>query len=486
MILIIYAVIGLLALLLIAVSRSKRTMNFVTIGHTFSYLLLSAGILISRKIPLFFTRGRFFLIDNFALYEVIIASFIFLLAAVYLRGYIWSLIKLKEISQRNIQLFYLSFSLLFIATTFAFFSNNLALFWIFLELTTLFSAILITLLNAKENIIAAIQYLFIVSPAMLFSFIGLILLYAATQFAGTPTLNWFDIMKISGVLQKHVLEASFIFVFIGFAAKSGVVPFHNWLPAAHSRAPSPVSVLLSGVIINIGVYGIIRMFAIIGQTDALRNISWFLIISGLISVGIASFAMLGQKNVKRIIAFSSIEQVGIILIGIGIATKTSLFWCLIYIALHSITKSLLFFSAGVLNCQYGSNELDSVKDLIKLQPVASLGLIIGTLAILGLPPFLLFVPKFLLLTQLGKFSLVILVILLFFILVAGSGLAKLMTRLFSNVTHDATQMKIERYQLPAGMKIPILILIVLVVVLGLYLPSELQHFVSDIIAQLGF
>lgn len=486
MILMIYVAIGILALLLIAISRSEKNMNLVSISHTVSYLLVSIYVFAYEKLPIFFTKSGYFFIDNFAIYEVIIASFIFMLAAVYLRGYMLRMIENKELSSKNIKLFYSGFSLLFISAVFAFFSNNLALFWIFLELTTIFSVLLITLLNAKENIIAALHYIFIVSPAMVFTFIGLIILYVATQSAGVPSLNWFDIMHTSGLLQSRILEVSFIFIFIGFAAKSGVVPFHNWLPKAYSAAPSPVSVLMSAVISSMGIYGIIRIFAIVGHTEALGKISWILIIFGIISIAVASLTMLQKRNVKTILAFSSIEQAGIMLIALAIATKYSLFWVLIYLTFNSMVKALLFFSAGVINSQYQSNNLESISNMIKLQAVASIGLIVGSLAIIGLPPFLLFVPKFMILTEIGKYSLLLAGIVLFFILLAISAFVILMTRLFFNVTTDEQATKIKRYILPSSMKFTIISLIILVIVLGVYIPNELQNIVSNIVIDLGF
>lgn len=484
-ILIIYIAIGVLALLLTSFSRSEKITSVILMGHTVSYLVFSIYVALYEKIPLFFGENHFFFIDTFALYEVILASFIFLLTAVYLRGYLLHMISNKELSQKNIKLFNLGFSLLFISVVFAFFSNNLALFWICLELTTLFSVLLLTLINTKENIVAGLHYIFIVSPAMVFSFIGLIILYVATRAVDIPSLNWFEIMHTTGLLPTRLIELSFIFIFIGFAAKSGIVPFHNWLPQVYSKAPSPVSVLMSATVSSLGIYGILRVFAIAGHADALNKISWMLIIFGLLSIVVASLTMLQKKNLKMILAFSSIEQIGIILIGLGIATKVSLFWALIYMTFHSIVKALLFFSAGIINSQYQSNDLESIRDLIKLQPLASAGLLVGSLAIIGLPPFLLFAPKIIMLMELGKYSLIVLGIVLFLILIAISAFAIFMTRLFSNITHEETT-NITKYILPISIKFTITILLIFVIILGVYIPIELQNVISSIVAQLGF
>ncbi|MBI2135591.1 hydrogenase membrane subunit [Candidatus Woesearchaeota archaeon] len=502
MMLLIYVLIGLAALAFIIMSRSYKLMNFFSLLHSGSYMVLGLYILSFKQLPIYYTSKNYFFMDNFGLYQATIASLIFFLASLYLDGYIWSLIRLKELNPKNIKLFYAAMNLLLIATILAFFSNNLAVFWIALESTTLFAAVLIVILNAKENIEAALNYLFVASPAMLFSFIGLILLYSATQASLKGTLDWnvliestkntaaSSLSSLPGpssayLLSPKLLSAAFIFIFIGFASKSGIVPFHAWLPSAYAKAPSPVSVVLSAVVSSISIYGIIRVFSLLVHSPAVNSISWFLIVFGVITIAVASFNMVRKTNVKRIIAFSSIEHMGIILVGIGIATRASIYWTIFYMLVHSLIKALLFFSAGVINSQYGSNDINSIKDLIKLQPLASLGLIIGSIAIIGMPPFALFLPKLMIFIEASKFSLGLFFIIIMLVLVAICAFGMFMTQLFSSVSESNAQEKIERYIMPVEMKLPIIILVVLILVLGLVIPQEIQQVLNNIVGELG-
>ncbi|MBI4014823.1 MAG: hydrogenase membrane subunit [Candidatus Aenigmarchaeota archaeon] len=478
MTILLYAVTTALALAVAALSKSQKLMHWTSIAHAMAYLLISVYTIIYAVIPTFYMDNRYLFIDHLGIYEVLIASVVFLLAAIYAGGYADCLISAKELDRKNLKLFYLSFNALLALTSMAFFSNNLGLFWILAELTTIFSAILVAILNAKDNIDAALKYIFTTSTSMLFSFIGLILLFALTQgVAGTGTLNWDALMAMANALSPGILAAAFVFTFIGFGAKSGIVPFHTWLPHAHAKAPSVISAILSAALLNVGIYGIIRMFAITRAASA----SYVLIFFGLLSVAIAALSMLQQKNTKKLIAFSSIEQMGMILIAIGIGTAASVFWALALIFAHALTKSLLFFSAGALHRQYGSNRIDDIWDVFRLQPLAATGMILGIAGIIGAPPFALFVPKLFVLAAIGSFSTLLLFAVLAFLLVAVAAFTVFLTCMVSQ--SDAE--KIRAVQIPVGMKIPIIMLIALIIIGGIFFPAELHAMLTSIVVELG-
>ncbi|MBI2107510.1 hydrogenase membrane subunit [Candidatus Woesearchaeota archaeon] len=474
--------VGVSAILLIIFLRSNKSINLVSLLHALYYAGLSIYQMYAGSLPQYYLENKYFFIDSLGIYELLIASVIFFLSILYLEGYIKSLVEHEELNPKFVKLFYICMNLLLMSVAFSFFSNNLALFWIFLELTTIFSAILIVILNAVENIYAALKYLFIASTCMLFSFVGLILLYAFTKHNfGAGTLNWSELMSSASLITPRIAAYSFMFIFIGFGAKAAIAPFHTWVPHAHSKAPSAVSAILSAVILNVGIYGIIRTFAVVRQTSSGQIASNMLIIFGFFTLGIASLSMLQQKNVKKLIAFSSIEHMGTILIAIGLATKASVFWVLIYIMASALAKSLLFLCAGIANRQYMSNDIDSVRNFIKLQPLASVGIIVGVLAISGLPPFALFMPKLLVLIQISKFSVLMLIIALLSILISTGSFALFFTKFFSSVDEASS---IHKYNTPAKMKASIIILIILLALLGIFLPDRLADIAGNIVAEL--
>lgn len=485
-----YLAMGAIALALIALSKSHRTMNAFFILHTLAFLAIGIYVLLTTAVPIFETGSEYFYVDHLSLYEVLIAALLFFLASVYANGYVESLVQAQELHRNNLKIFYMIFSLLLTTVTLAFFSDNLALFWIFAELTTIFSAALVAILSAKENIDAAIKYIFIASGAMLFSFIGLIFLYTLSEeVLGSGTLNWTILAKNAALLSPKMLTASFIFLFIGFAAKSGIFPFHTWLPDAHSKAPSAVSAILSGVLLNIGIYGILRMYAIVRQTQAEPMVSQFLLGFGLLTVAVAALNMLLQKNLKMLIAFSSVEHMGILLLGIGIGTPLALFWTLFYILAHSLTKASLFFSAGILHRQYESNLIQDIKDVFSLQPIAGWGFVIGTFAIVGMPPFPIFSAKFFILLEAFGFSKSLVFAVLLLLVIASAAFARFLIEAFTQSLKDEGTDGMEAllpYTVRGGMKFPILSILFVILALGVFFPEPLEKLLNTIVYELGY
>jgi hydrogenase-4 component F len=493
MILITFVLVVACAIVLIALSHSHLQMNLVCIAEALLFLGLSMYLILSGQVPVstFLIGSQYFFIDHLGIYEVLITSIIFLLAAVYARGYVEGLLESGELGKGSLRLFYAAWALLLLIIVMAFFSDNLALFWIFAELTTIISAMLIAILAARENIDAAIKYIFIASVSMLFSFVGLIFLFEISRTAlGTGTLKWTELMQHAVIFSPGMLIAAFALVFIGFAAKSGIFPFHTWLPEAHAKAPSAVSALLSGVLLNVGIYGIIRVYAIVHQTQAVTTASCFLALFGILTVGIAAISMLTQKNLKKLVAFSSIENMGILLVGLAISTPLALFWVLFHIMAHSFTKASLFFSAGILHRQYRStlsaDAVDEIRDVFRLQPFAAWGIIIGGLLIIGMPPSPIFISKFIILLSLGAVSLPALAILLVLLFIASVALGYYVISTFTQVSPAESLLEIKQYHTPATMKAPIVILLVMIIILGIVFTSGETSFFNQIVTELRF
>lgn len=488
MILLAYSIPGLLVLSAVMfrhrMTRSGRIINSLTVAHTAFTLLVTVFILAGVPLPVYFFSERYMFIDQLGIYEVLIASVVFLLASLYARGYIRGLLRSREIDRNNLKLFYGTFNMLLIVVVFAFFANNLALFWILLELTTILSAVLIVTLNARENILAALKYVFIASTAMLFSFIGILLVFAMTQQAlGTGTLNWSELIAQAKSLPAQLFTLAFMFMFIGFAAKAGIVPFHTWLPPAHAKAPSVISALLSGVLLNLGIYGILRIYAIAHQTASVKPVSLLLVIFGVVTIGIATFSMLTRENLKKLIAFSSIEHMGLLIMGIGLGTPMVIFWVLFLTLGHALIKSLLFFSAGILGQQFGSNRYQNIKNMLVLQPLASTGIILGSVAIIGTPMFPLFFSKLFILIQLGQYSQPVLFLVLLFLLIIAAAFALFLIRMCCQTNGGGTP---HRFKVPWSMKTPIIALLAMILVLGIFFPQPLNIMLGGIVASLGF
>jgi len=490
-ILALYAVIGVAVLAFTVFSKTHQTMNALAVGLPVSYLVVSLYALTDAALPSYGLGGGYFLVDHLSLYEILITAVLFLLAALYACQYIEGSIEIHEMDRNNLKIFYVALNGLLMALAYAFLADNLALFWILAELSTAFSAVLVVLLNAPKNIGAALKYVFITSTCMLFAFIGLILIFTLTEdLLGAGTLNWSTLMSIASTLSPAIMFAAFIFTFVGFAAKSGIVPFHAWLPSAHSKAPAPISAILSGSITSVGIYGIIRIYAIVTQTAEVAKVSWFLIGFGVFSMVVAALTMLSQVNLKKLIGYSTVENMGFLLVGlglVGLSTSVALFWMLFYVMAHAFVKSSLFFSAGIIHHQYESVRMERIKNVFKLQPFAAWSLIVGGVAIIGMPLSAIFIPKVMILLQAAAVTPALLIGLLTVFLFVSAAFGIFLVKMLTHKDQDAPAVgELKPFHAGWGMKIPIVILLAAVFALGVFFPQQLTDLLNTIVTELGF
>lgn len=478
-----FILIGTVALIFIIMVKQHSGKRLILILQAMFILLLSVTILPLSMIPV---HTGFFAVDILALFFVILSSFLFFAVSFYAGGYVSRLIETGELSKKSLNLFYGGFSLLMTVTPIVFLSDNLALFWILAEITTVISAMLIASLSTRENIDAAISYIFIASTAMLFSFVGLIFLFELSrQQIPSGTLNWSLLMDISTAFDPSLLLVAFFFVFIGFSAKSGIVPFHTWLPQAHAKAPSAVSAILSGVLLNIGIYGIIRVYAIVAQVPGTETGGLFLMFFGILTVSIASMMMLQEKNLKKLIAFSSIENMGFILVAVALWTPVVMFWAIIYICAHSVTKALLFLSAGIIHRQYRSTDPDTgdvIVDLLAMHPGTSLALLAGGLAITGIPLFPIFLPK---ICILGDLFTVMPVIGFFILFPLGIAAFAIIRFIFSAFRATGTGPGPKPYNVPIGMYFSLILLLIGMLFITFVVPLQFETMLHEIISEIG-
>jgi hydrogenase-4 component F len=475
-----YALFAIVLTALTAAVKSHRMLATLSLIHVLACFALIALVLSGPVFPRYYIEDNF-LIDFLAVYEILIAASVFLLVVIYRKDYLENLLANGFLSKGNLSLVYAAMNALLLFIVLSFSSNNLALLWIFTELTTLFAALMIAVMNSQKNIDAALKYVFISSTVMVFTFIGLVLLFTSTEeVLGTGTLNWSVLMDNANKLEPNVLTAAFAFIFLGFAAKAGIAPFHTALPHAYSKAPSSVSTVLSAVVLNIGLFGILRIYSIMRMTSSASTASNILLAYGMLSLFIGAFSMLQQRNIRKLIAFSSVENSGLMLIGIGISTPLALFWVLLHTLAYSLMKASLFLSTGILHNQYMSNKIENIKDALTLQPFASGALILGAAAMIGTPPFLLFTTKFSILSEVAKYNIYLLMPVLGMILVTYAGFAVVLTEAFTKGVGEEKTETPKRYQSPMGLKIPIIILLLIVLILGVYTPKELIDLIDNI------
>ncbi|MBI4387841.1 MAG: hydrogenase 4 subunit F [Candidatus Omnitrophica bacterium] len=425
-----------------------------------------------------FAFGENLMMDSFCALFILIIVSIGLLSSLYAAGYLFKedesaipLVKLKR---------YAFFFHLFLFTMLlTVCSNNLGIMWIAIEGTTLASAFLVNVDDKKSSIEAAWKYLILCTVGIALALFGIILVYySAISGAigdGKDFLHWTFLMEHARQLDPEVMKLAFIFILVGYGTKSGLAPFHSWLPDAHSQAPSPVSALLSGVLLSCAIFGIVRFHAL---TQIVTNSQFsgnLLIFFGLLSVAIATPFILIQGDYKRLFAYSSVEHMGLVAVGFGFGGLFGIYGALLHIINHAFTKSLLFFSSGHLLHHYRTKEIQKINGIIKTSPLLGGIFFLGVLAIAGLPPFSIFVSEFVILASgfIAKRFAVCAILLLLLILV------------FAGLLKHASSMVFGKSEQPVHSEKSLLmdgvlcIGVVLILVMGVYLPTPLNHLLQE-------
>jgi hydrogenase-4 component F len=283
-------------------------------------------------------------------------------------------------------------------------SANLGLLWIMMEGTTLASALLVGFYNTEGAVEAGWKYLIVCTVGIAFALFGTIVLYLAAVRAGmnpAAALDWVSLMNAAprAGFDPHLVKLCFVFVVVGYGTKVGFVPMHSWLPDAHAEAPTPISALLSAVLLTCAMYALLRYDAIVSRAVGAQFSHSLLLVFGLASMIVAGLLVLVQRNLKRMLAYSSIEHMGIIAIGLGLGGPLGLFGALLHTFNHAVAKSLLFFGAGNIRHNLNTLRVDSIRGVSRSMPQTAAALVVGGLAIVGLPPFSLFVSEFAILSE---------------------------------------------------------------------------------------
>ncbi len=276
-------------------------------------------------------------------------------------------------------------------------SRNLGLIWVCVEGTTMVSALLIGFEHQRTALEAAWKYIILCTVGLSFSLLGLILLVFAADIAGAvPTLDPVGLAVLAPQLPPTLLKLAFLLILVGFGTKAGFAPLHSWLPDAHSQAPAPTSALLSAVLLNCSVYAIIRAAGVLSAAGLGGEVRSGLLLFGFLSVALAALFLLVQHDLKRMLAYSSIEHIGLITLGIGIGTPLSVFAALVHTITHSLSKALAFLSAGELVREAHSHEMNRMLGMLRRRPAAASGFGVAMTGLAGMPPWPIFASELLL------------------------------------------------------------------------------------------
>ena len=435
----IFFILGIPLLLAIAclLISSQRFLGILNCIGYLTVLFLSAILL--KEIALSGTTRSFWgfiCLDTLSVFFIFVIAVVVFASALYSVGYIKKDIDQEIISGKKARIYYLLFNLFCCSMFFVPSVNNLGMLWVAIELTTLISAFLVGFYNKKESVEAAWKYIIICSVGIIFALLGTILFSYAFSISGlSKSLNWSDMVPVAHILDKNILKIAFIFILVGYGTKAGLAPMHTWLPDAHSQAVAPISALLSGVLLKTAIYAILRFGIIIIKGVGFAYFAHLMILLGVISLVVSSGFILVQKDLKRLLAYSSIEHIGIISIGFGLGTPLACAGALLHVFNHAVTKSLMFFGAGNIVNAYKKHNMNAIRGVIRMLPFTGMAMLLGVFALTGFPPFSIFISEIMIIiAAFTKGSYLIAAILLLFLAVIfGAFIHHFAKMLFGNL-----------------------------------------------------
>lgn len=423
--------------------------------------------------------GQWMYIDSLGAIFVGLIGLISLLAGFYSVGYMRHEMGHGEVSEGMFSSYYGFFHLFIFTMLLAVSSNNIIMMWIAIEATTLSSAFLVGLYNQRSSMEAAWKYIIICTVGVAFGLYGTVLVYSnAVNVLADPgqAIFWTVLHENAGKLDSTIIHMSFAFVLIGFGTKAGLFPMHAWLPDAHSEAPSPTSAMLSAVLLNCAMLIIIRYYIITVKAIGPDYPQTLLMVFGLLSVGVAALFIIIQRDMKRLLAYSSVENMGLIAVAFGIGGPIGIFAALLHTINHSLAKTLLFCCSGNVLLKYGTRDMDAVKGILKVMPKTAVLFAGGALALGGMPPFNVFISEFMIVTagiSTGKTVVILIVLALLTIVLAG------LVRMVASTVMGNSPEEVTKGELGKLTVWPIAVILVLMLMLGIHIPESLISLLNN-------
>ena len=422
-----------------------------------------------------------FFIDPLNVFLVTLTAFVSLTTAIFSRPYMRVEQDHGKMTPRRMRLYHSMYQLFSFTMLLGLTTNNLGIIWVAMEAATLTTVLLVSVYRTSASLEAAWKYFILCGVGIAQALFGTILLYMAADKVLGPehaTLLWTSLSDIKGQLDPTIISLAFVFLLIGYGTKIGLVPLHSWLPDAHAEGPTPVSAVLSGLLLNVAMYAVLRCKVLTDGALGTQMAGQLMMGFGLLSVTVAAFFLSRQKDVKRMFSYSSIEHMGLITFAFGMGGPVASFAGLLHMTVHSLVKSAIFFTVGHATQTAGTQVMAQIRGLIKVNPTVGWGLMLGVMAILGMPPFGVFASEFLILTTAMReqpWATPFLFIAL------GVAFASMLVRVLPMVFGDTTLKPLAH---PPAL-VPVFVHLAFALVLGLYIPVYLNGWYVQAARMLG-
>ncbi len=424
---------------------------------------------------------NYVILDDLNIFFIMLNTLVGFTTSVFSGSYIEHEIETGHLTPLFVRFYHAMFQGMMGAMNLALLANNIGLMWVGLEFATLMTVIMVGIYRTPSALEAAWKYFILGIVGISLAFFGTIIVYLAGQSVlgeGVPAMTWSRLIEVAPQLDAGLLNLAFIFLLVGYGTKVGLAPLHAWLPDAHAEGPTPISAVLSGLLLNVALFALLRFKMLIAAHPGAMKPGPIMITIGLISLIFAAFMLYQRRDIKRLFAYSSIEHMGLITFAFGMGGPLANFAALLHMVMHSLTKSAIFFAVGHVAQAKGTQRLADIRGLSVSHPGLALGLAAGVIAISGLPPFGAFMSEFLILTSTFAREPLLALAVAFGLLVAfGALLLRLQDVLFGAPTEPAHKV--------SASSAPLIVHLSLVLVAGLYLPAALVTWFQRAAEMLG-
>jgi hydrogenase-4 component F len=474
----VYAVVGIpfLAAIVLALIPSYR---ITAIGNVLaSGLTFAAGLSFLAIPPVV---QNYVILDDLNIFFIILNTLVGFTTSVFSGGYIEHEIETGHLTPQSVRFYHAMFQAMMGGMNLALLANNIGLMWVGLEFATLMTVIMVGIYRTTRALEAAWKYFILGIVGISLAFFGTIIFYLAGQAVlgeGAAAMTWSRLIEVAPQLDAPLISLAFIFLLVGYGTKVGLVPMHAWLPDAHAEGPTPISAVLSGLLLNVALFALLRFKMLLAAHPGALKPGPIMIIIGLVSLIFAALMLYQRRDIKRLFAYSSIEHMGLITFAFGMGGPIANFAGLLHMVMHSLTKSAIFFAVGHAAQAKGTQRLADIRGLSVSHPALAFGLAASVIAISGLPPFGAFMSEFLIITNTFAREPLLALAVVFGLLVAfGALLLRLQNVLFGAPTEPTHSVN--------ASSAPLIVHLSLVLVAGIYLPAAMVAWFQRAAEMLG-
>ena len=443
-----------------------------------SLLTLAAAVMLLFVRP---PAGPYLQIDDLNVVFIVLNTFVGFTTSVFSASYIAHELEIGRLTPGYLRFYHAMYQLMMFGMNLALVANSIGLMWVAVELATLSTVLMVGIYRTPEALEAAWKYFILGSVGIALALFGTILVYMTARPVvgeGLDAMTWTVLVAHANKFDPALLNLAFIFLLLGYGTKVGLAPLHAWLPDAHAEGPTPISAVLSGLLLNVALYALLRFKILLAATPQALAPGPLLISLGLTSLIFASFMLYRRRDIKRMFAYSSIEHMGIIAFAFGMGGPLANFAGLLHMTMHSLTKSAIFFAVGHISQVKGTQKIADIRGLTVTHPVLGWGLVLGVVAIAGLPPLGIFMSEFLVVTSTFARHPWLAIPLVFGILVAfGALLLRLGGLAFGKPTGSTAPVE--------ASYVPMFAHLGLVFAAGIYLPEPLVKWFQHVAGLLG-